>query len=133
VVSDVFQQEYKFDNKANVDAMLYDGFFSFDDKKAFEKIRNSKPENLASLNLSVSDKRFKELFFRYRARNFPESLTHDETELWIKYRQSALLPVASDYFSKLDLFSEQQKSDEKNMKIIRSLYKYAEKLVGDLS
>jgi exonuclease I len=44
-----------------------------------------------------------------------------------------LLPVASDYFSKLDLFSEQQKSDEKNMKIIRSLYKYAEKLVGDLS
>jgi exodeoxyribonuclease-1 len=133
VVSDVFQQEYKFDNKANVDAMLYDGFFSFEDKKIFEKIHNATPENLGKLSLSVSDKRFKELFFRYRARNFPDSLTHDEAELWTKYRQSALLPGASDYFSRLDLFAEEQKGDEKNMKIIRSLYKYAEKLVGNLN
>jgi len=133
VVSDVFQQEYKFDNKANVDAMLYDGFFSFEDKKAFEKIRNSKPENLAELSLSVTDKRFKELFFRYRARNFPDSLTNDEAELWTKHRQSALLPIASDYFSRLDSFSEEQKDDEKNLEIIHSLYKYAETLVGNLN
>ena len=133
VVSDVFQQEYKFDNKANVDAMLYDGFFSFEDKKTFEKIHNATPENLGKLSLSVSDKRFKELFFRYRARNFPDSLTHDEAELWTKYRHSALLPGASDYFARLDLFAEEQKGDEKNMKIIRSLCKYAEKLVGNLN
>ena len=83
--------------------------------------------------MSVSDKRFKELFFRYRARNFPDSLTNDEVEQWTKYRQAALLPVVSDYFSRLDSFTEEQKGNEKNMKIIRSLYKYAEKLVGNLN
>lgn len=133
VISEVFQQEYEFDNKANVDAMLYDGFFSFDDKKAFEKIRHSRPDKLGGLNLSVSDKRFKELFFRYRARNFPESLTNNEADQWTKYRQSVLLPAASDYFSRLDTFSDEQKSDEKNLKIIQSLYKYAETLIGDLN
>jgi len=133
VVSGVFQQEYKFDNKANVDAMLYDGFFSFDDKKTFEKIRNSMPEKLGELKLAVSDKRFKELFFRYRARNFPDSLTNDEAELWTKYRQSELLPVVSDYFSGLDSLLEEHKDDEKNLEIIRSLYKYVETLVGNLN
>ena len=133
VILEVFQQEHPFDNKANVDAMLYDGFFSFDDKKAFEKIRKSTPDKLGGLNLSVSDKRFKELFFRYRARNFPDTLTHEEAELWTQYRQSTLLPGASNYFSRLASFSEEQKGDEKNLKIIQSLHKYGETLVGKLN
>ena len=130
VVTDVFQQEREFDSQGNVDAMLYDGFFSSDDKRAFVKIRRTAPEQLSILNLSISDKRFKELFFRYRARNFPESLSNDEKGQWEKYRHSVLAPIASDYFSTLDSFAEQFKDDDKNRKIINSLHEYAKTIAG---
>lgn len=130
VVSKVFSQEHKFDNKGNVDSMLYDGFFSDDDKKAFIKIHKTAPENLAALNLSVSDKRFSDLFFRYRARNFPETLSNDEKEQWLGHCQSFLSPMASEYFSNLGIFTEQYKDDEGNLKIINSLKKYAESITS---
>jgi len=127
VIEKVFDQEREFDNKANVDAMLYDGFFSFEDKKAFTKIHQVAADKLAELKLSVSDKRFNELFFRYRARNFPETLNQNEKQKWDEYKQSAF---DEDYFSLLDSFAEQYKDDEKNMKIIESLQQYAEMIVS---
>jgi len=127
VIEKVFDQEREFDNKANVDAMLYDGFFSFEDKKAFTKIHQAAADKLAELKLSVSDKRFNELFFRYRARNFPETLNQNEKQKWDEYKQSAF---DEDYFSLLDSFAEQYKDDEKNMKIIESLQQYAEMIVS---
>ena len=130
VVSEVFQQDREFDNKGNVDAMLYASFFSFEDKKAFGKIRKSSPEKLAGLNLSVSDKRFNELFFRYRARNFPETLTTKEHLQWQAHKQAVFEPIKSDYFSNLDSFTEQYEGDEKNLQIIESLSKYAKTIVA---
>jgi len=127
VIEKVFDQEREFDNKANVDAMLYDGFFSFEDKKAFTKIHQAAADKLAELKLSVSDKRFNELFFRYRARNFPETLNQNEQQKWDEYKQSVF---DEDYFSLLDSFAEQYKDDEKNMKIIESLQQYAEMIVS---
>ncbi len=125
IVSEVFSTTREFDNKANVDAMIYDGFFSYDDKREFNKIHKVSAEKLASLNLSVSDKRFNELFFRYRARNFPETLTDEEQKQWNNHCQSVFEAISVEYFAKLDLFSEQYKDDEKNLKIISSLRNYA--------
>jgi exodeoxyribonuclease-1 len=126
VISEVFSPVHKFENKGNVDAMLYDGFFSDNDKRAFERIRETEPENLANLKISVLDKRFNDLFFRYRARNFPHTLSNDEQEQWAGYRQSVLIPILSDYFSNLRTFAEQYRDDEDNFKIINSLQRYAE-------
>jgi len=127
VVTEVFEQERTFDNKGNVDAMLYAGFFSFEDKKAFTKIHKTSADKLAGLNLSVSDKRFNELFFRYRARNFPETLNDDEQQKWDEYKQSIF---DEDYFTNLDAYSEQYKDDAQNMKIIDQLRQYAEMVVS---
>jgi len=127
VVTEVFEQERIFDNKGNVDAMLYAGFFSFEDKKVFTKIHRTSAAKLAGLNLSVSDKRFDELFFRYRARNFPETLNVDELQIWDGYKQSIF---DEDYFANLDSFSEQYKDDAQNTKIIDQLRQYAEMVVS---
>jgi len=127
VVTEVFEQERIFDNKGNVDAMLYAGFFSFEDKKSFTKIHKTSAAKLAGLNLSVTDKRFDELFFRYRARNFPETLNVDELQIWDEYKQSIF---DEDYFANLDSFSEQYKDDVQNTKIIDQLRQYAEMVVS---
>jgi len=127
VVADVFDQEREFEHHGNVDAMLYDGFFSFEDKKEFQKIRNAAPEKLSKLKVSSSDKRFDDLFFRYRARNFPDSLNQHEQEIWDEHKQSVL---TSDYLENLAAFAETVKDDEKNMKIIDSLRQYAESIIN---
>lgn len=127
VVEAVFQQEREFDNKGHIDAMLYTGFFSFDDKKAFAKIHKTKADKLADLNLSVSDNRFKDLFFNYRARNFPETLNEQEQQKWDEYKQSIF---DLDYFENLDAVAERYKDEAGNVKIIESLREYAEMLVS---
>ena len=128
-ISEVFLSEKVFDNKGNVDAMIYDGFFSFDDKKSFSKIRNATSEQLANLKLTVSDKRFEQLFFNYRARNFPDSLTEPEQAQWLKKQKSLFAMSSGDYFEKLNSLSVQYADEEEKIKILEALRTYAQGIV----
>jgi exodeoxyribonuclease-1 len=58
------------------------GFFSAVDKKAMTQIRNTAPEKLATLSFHYDDARLLEMLFRYRARNYPNTLTAVEWEKW---------------------------------------------------
>lgn len=63
-------------------AIYSGGFFSGQDKRIFENIRAMLPETLAQYSPNFTDPRLKALFFRYRARNYPESLSPRETVEW---------------------------------------------------
>ncbi|MGH8475144.1 MAG: exodeoxyribonuclease I, partial [Methylococcales bacterium] len=69
------------------DLMIYrGGFFNDSDRAWISQIRNTKPEALTSFHRQFDDPRIAEMLFRYRARNFPESLSDAETERWNEYR-----------------------------------------------
>ena len=69
------------------DRMLYGGgFFSAQDKKAMDRVRDESPEDLANGSFVFEDKRLPEMLFRYRARNFPESLSAEELAQWEEFR-----------------------------------------------
>ncbi len=125
VIKQVFQQSREFDNKGNVDAMLYEGFFSYKDKIEFEKIRSLSAEKLGATIFSVSDKRFIELFFRYRARNFPQSLTAEEQEKWIQYKHTVLSANVEEYFSVLDSYLHKYQQEKQKHDALCDLYEYA--------
>lgn len=76
---------------ADVDASLYDGFLAEGDRRLFPAVRASTPEALAPLESRFTDPRLPELLFRYRARNWPQSLTLDEQPRWDAYRRHRLL------------------------------------------
>ena len=58
------------------DRMLYSGgFFSHNDKRVMDQVRESSPEELPSTTFPFEDSRLPEMLFRYRARNYPESLS----------------------------------------------------------
>lgn len=65
---------------------LYDGFLNDGDKAALADVRAADAETLASQSFSFHDQRLPELLFRYRARNFPESLTPEEQAQWDEFR-----------------------------------------------
>ncbi len=65
------------------DLALYSGgFFDDSDKKQFVRIRKSSAEQLSRTDFHFIDSRLPEMLFRYRARNFPHSLTAEEQTRW---------------------------------------------------
>ncbi|MBT59166.1 MAG: exodeoxyribonuclease I [Acidiferrobacteraceae bacterium] len=74
-----------FDAADDVDQAIYSGFFGNHDKALCEQVRTHTPQELASIDFDFQDKRLPELLFRYRARNWPESLSAEETVSWRNY------------------------------------------------
>lgn len=69
------------------DRMLYSGgFFSSGDKQVMEQVHASTAEELAQVSFSFEDKRLPEMLFRYRARNYPHSLSPEELAQWEEFR-----------------------------------------------
>ena len=73
------------------DDMLYSGpFFSRGDKAGFRTIKRSRPGGLERLEWDFEDARVPEMLFRYRARNWPETLTDAEKGRWHRERLERL-------------------------------------------
>jgi exodeoxyribonuclease-1 len=76
----------------DADAALYDGgFFDDNDKRLMSVIRAAKPSQISEVEPNLHDVRLRTLLPRYKARNFPSSLTDEERAEWEKYRHSVLL------------------------------------------
>ncbi|WP_342315622.1 exodeoxyribonuclease I [Lysobacter sp. FW306-1B-D06B] len=84
---------------SDVDASLYDGFIGDGDKRLFPQVRTTPPEALGLAEFPFRDARLPELLFRYRARNWPETLTSEEWTRWNDYRRWRLCEEsgASEY------------------------------------
>jgi exodeoxyribonuclease-1 len=74
----------------DVDASLYDGFMGDGDKRAFAEVRATPPLALGAKTFGFRDPRLPELLFRYRARNWPETLSANERARWNDYRRLRL-------------------------------------------
>ena len=61
---------------------LYDGFIGDRDRRLCEQVRRADPSRLAQEVWPFDDARLPELLFRYRARNFADSLTAQEQQRW---------------------------------------------------
>lgn len=69
------------------DRMLYGGgFFSDHDRRTMDTVRATAPEELAQQSFAFEDARLPEMLFRYRARNYPSSLSAAERAQWDEFR-----------------------------------------------
>ena len=66
----------------DVDLSLYDGFVAEQDRTALNEFLRLSPAEMAGWSRPMSDPRLPELMFRFRARNYPDSLTLGEAERW---------------------------------------------------
>ena len=74
---------------------LYDGFLSDADRVRCERVRRTPPERLAPLGRELEDGRLPELLFRYRARNWPQTLSAQERARWDAWRRARVRDPAS--------------------------------------
>jgi len=120
----------------DVDEDLYGGFVSKDDRRQLESIRMQKPAALTGKRVSFEDERLNELLLRYRARNFPETLSEEEMQTWEAHRAARLFEGAGgartidQLFQEIDALSET--ADERAEAILGALYDYAEMIAPEL-
>lgn len=69
---------------------LYDGFIGDRDRRLCEQVRLSDPQQLAREHWPFDDERLPPLLFRYRARNFPETLNAEEQQRWLEFCRQRL-------------------------------------------
>jgi exodeoxyribonuclease-1 len=67
-----------------------DGFLNNSDRALSDRVRKLDGPALASQTFSFADRRLQELLFRYRARNFPETLAEEEQQQWEELRLQRL-------------------------------------------
>ncbi|MEW6484473.1 MAG: exodeoxyribonuclease I [Pseudomonadota bacterium] len=127
----IFAEGREFEPTQDVDAQLYDGFFSDADRQAMNIVRGTEPRNLPALDITFDDKRILPLLFRYRARNFPGTLDHGEQQCWLEHRRETLNPVrVEQYISELEQLASLYADDERKQSLLKSLYRYAETLLS---
>jgi exodeoxyribonuclease I len=135
---EVFQRP-KSEQPPDVDEDLYGGFIGQDDRRLLQRIRGMTPEQLAERLLdrqpAFADERLEELLFRWRARNFPHTLSESEQQRWAQHCQSRLLEgqggalTLAGFFERIDKLSEQlSDEDERGQDILGALYDYAEQI-----
>ncbi len=113
-------------SSADVEGKLYDGFMNNKDKVRIEVVRSAGEKYLVDFHPEFVDERMDELLLRYKARNFPKSLSEDEQKLWDKYRKDAFALKLPKYLQSLTKLAQENVSDENKQFLIQELQLWAE-------
>jgi exodeoxyribonuclease-1 len=116
---------------------LYDGFISDEDKAVMAQVRAATPHDLTQHNYVFRDKRLREMLWRYKARNFPESLSTAERGQWLEFCRDRLengdegiLSVAQ-LQEKIRLIDEQQELNKDQKIVLQQLFRYSRALAQE--
>ena len=119
----------------DVDEDLYGGFVGNDDRRNLTRLRGLSPSQLADKRPAFADPRLEELLFRYRARNFPDTLTEEEQQQWQQHCAARLHDGAGGAFT-LEAFFErvealEPEADDRGQDILGALVDYATEIAPD--
>ncbi|MEJ7688674.1 MAG: exodeoxyribonuclease I [Variovorax sp.] len=131
-MSAIWPQVYERPREAalDVDEDLYGGFVGNADRRRLTQLRSLPPAELARTRTGFDDPRLEELVFRFKARNWPETLDEAEAERWEAHRAARLLEgeggarTIAQLSDEIDSLAET--ADERAEEILGALYEYAE-------
>lgn len=119
----------------DVDEDLYGGFINNNDRRTLNQLHGLDGAALASKRVQFEDRRLEELLFRYRARNFPESLNEEEQNHWQQLRVERLIQ-GRDGYRTMESFAESidtlsETVDDRGAVVLEALYDYAESIAPE--
>lgn len=79
-----------YDTPIDPESALYASFVPEVDRIRCNAVRNADADGLADFHPNFTDERLPELLLHYKAKNFPTSLSADETKKWETYRRARL-------------------------------------------
>ncbi len=131
LVLDIYRQEHEFEPATNPDYSLYQGFISEQDRQAMLRLQQATPSQLATDPPVFQDDRLNQLLFRFRARNYPESLNAEELRQWQRYCKDKLqfgvdqpARTLDDFVLELEQCAETQQDKPEAIALLKQLFSY---------
>ena len=100
-----------FPPSSDVEGKLYDSFTPKSDQTKIRLVAAADSTGLADLHPNFTDERLDELLFRYKARQYPASLSESEEERWRKFRRAKLERELPAYLSELSKLANSPAAD----------------------
>ena len=107
---------------------IYRGFSDDGDRALLRRVRATPSSLLGQSSFTFRDARYAELLFRYRARNWPETLALDEREHWERFRLRRLREPADlshssldDYFAEITQLRQDHMADPHKTPLLDAL------------
>lgn len=121
----------------DVDEDLYGGFVGNADRRRLNDVLRLSPTELAVARTGFDDPRLPELLWRYRARNFADTLNDDERARWAEHRAARLIEgeggalTLQACFDRIDTLAESHE-DERAQGVLEALYEWGEHIAPEL-
>lgn len=123
-IAKIFEPQ-EFEPQSDPDLMIYGGgFFSDGDKRTMQLIHQTPPEMLSEQSWVFEDKRLEEMLFRFRARNYPETLGEDEQAQWLEHCRHRIVEGEAGhmnfdgFFAEIERIRNEEELDERGEKIL---------------
>ena len=123
----------EFQKSIEPEAQLYDGFVGDGDRQRIEAVRNATERELVDFHPNFSDERLEPLLLHYKARNFPKTLSEDESRIWEAWRGQRVNQQLPTFMSSLQTIAATV-SDESKQFVLQELQLWAESIMpSDIS
>jgi exodeoxyribonuclease-1 len=126
-----------FPPRSDPERQLYDGFIPNVDKAVMAQVRGATASELTQHNFVFQDKRLREMLWRYKARNFPESLSTAERGQWLEFCRDRLqngdegVLSVSQLQEKIRQIDESQELTKDQKIVLQQLFRYSRALAQE--
>jgi len=135
-IAEAFERQFDGNDLTDPDEQLYaGGFISKGDREKLNELLSQPVETLGEQQVTFEDPRLPELLFRYRARNYPSTLTGEEAERWEQFRSQRLMSPTKgwrsleDYGLILQKLAADPELPPHKLQILEDLHLYGESLI----
>ncbi|WP_323752012.1 exodeoxyribonuclease I [Marinobacter sp.] len=135
-IAQAFDRTFEGSDLTDPDEQIYaGGFVSNADRERLKDLIAQPVETLGEHDFRFDDERLGEMLFRYRARNYPSTLTGEEMERWEAFRTERLMNPKKGWRSleayglELQRLASDPELTPRNQQILEDLHLYGESLI----
>ncbi len=134
-IAEAFDQSPDGDLSDPDESLYSGGFISKSDRETLNWLLQQPVETLGEQTVQFEDPRLDELLFRYRARNFPNTLIGEEQEQWEAFRQQRLMQPKKgwrsleSFFATLQTLAADPELSPEKRHVLEELQLYGESII----
>ena len=123
----VFNTDAKINKEQQPEQKLYSGGFpTANDKQQAKMICALSPQQIINHEVNFDDPNLATLWWRYKARNYPQTLTIEEQQKWARHREAYLIDHTNDYVERLNILAIEHQHSAEKIEILQKLGHYLE-------
>ncbi len=126
--------EQVFEPRMDPEQQLYEGFIPNGDRTLMQSLRAATPEKLEAKQFLFEDERLTAMVLRYKARNYPQTLTPEEARQWRVFCQARLregepgILSVSELKARIEQLDQTETLNKPKKIVLQQLYRWADEL-----